>query len=105
MWPTISSVRARRPSGTTWNEDLIPNESSSVISASQKSPPGAPSTSCVTIIALDAPFGQNQTNGISPPEAFSTIAITDSINVSTVTSTGQAGNRIRRQSASGIRWM
>ena len=56
-------------SGTTWNDDLMPNWPSRSISWPQNAAPAGPSTSCVIITQPGAPSGQNQMNGNSADAA------------------------------------
>src|SRR5271155_2426241 len=98
MYSRDACETAYRPSGTIWNELLIPNESSKSIICEQNSRPAAASTSCVIIEQLRAPSGQNQIKGsLSIFRDF--IASTSSCSSisSTVRSTGHLGKGVFSQ--------
>src|SRR5271163_4769636 len=83
---------AYRFSGMIWNELLMPNESLRSINCEQKSRPAVVSTSCVTIVQLGDPSGQNHMNGslVMPVDLIDRVKSCSKI-FSTVVSTGQFG--------------
>src|SRR5580658_10853341 len=87
-----------RFSGMIWNELLIRNESSRSINWEQKSKPADVSTSCVIIVQLGAPSGQNQIKGtLVKPLDFIESARRYSKMLSTDVSTGHCGKGIFSQ--------
>src|SRR5580693_10756622 len=98
MFSNADPDTAYRFSGIIWNELLIPNESFRSINCEQNFSPADVSTSCVIIVQLGIPSGQNQMKG-------SLVTLLDFIEsarscskiLSTVVSTGHRGNGILSQ--------
>jgi hypothetical protein len=98
MFSNADRENAYRFSGMTWNELLIPNESSKSINCGQKFNPADVSTSCVSIVQLGDPSGQYQMKGTRVTvRAFMESAKSCSKILSTVVSTGHFGNGVLSQ--------